>query len=106
MNKIKSKMKNKNVTSWTEIKDEVYGKKGTPRRDKLDREFQSLRVGLLLRQARVKKKLTQDQLGSIIDKKRSYISRLENDASNVTLKTLYDIVEHGLGGKIKIQIDV
>jgi DNA-binding XRE family transcriptional regulator len=99
-------MKNKNVTTWTEIKDEVYGKKGTPRRDKLEREFQSLRVGLLLRQARVKKKLTQDQLGSIIDKKRSYISRLENDASNVTLKTLYDIVEHGLGGKIKIKIEV
>ena len=106
MRKIKANMKNKNITTWTAIKDEVYGKKSTPRRDKLDREFQSLRVGLMLRQAREKKNLTQDQLGLIIDKKRSYISRVENDASNVTLKTLYDIVEHGLGGKIKIQIDL
>ena len=98
-------MKNKNISTWTEIKDEVYGKEGTPRRDQLDREFKSLKVGLMLREARERKKLTQDQLGTLIDKKRSYISRIENDASNVTLKTLYDIVENGLGGKIKIQID-
>ncbi len=50
--------------------------------------------------------MTQDQLGLIIDKKRSFISRIENDASNMTLKTLFDIVENGLGGKIKIQIEI
>ncbi len=99
-------MESTNTTSWTEIKDQVYGKKGTERRDRLDREFKSFRVGMLLREAREKKHLTQDQLGLIIDKKRSYISRVENDASNVTLKTLYDIVEKGLGGKIKIQIEI
>ena len=42
----------------------------------------------------------------IISKKRTFISRIENDASNMTLKTLYDIVEKGLGGKIKIQIEI
>jgi hypothetical protein len=31
---------------------------------------------------------------------------VENDGSNMTLKTLYDIVEKGLGGKVKIQIEV
>lgn len=99
-------MKNKNITTWTDLKDDVYGKKGTPRRDKLDREFKSLKIGFQLREAREKRKLTQDQLGSIIDKKRSYISRIENDASNMTLKTLYEVVENGLGGKIKIQIEI
>ena len=99
-------MKNSNTTSWTELKDQVYGKQGTERRDRLDRDFKSLRVGLMLREAREKKKMTQDQLGEIIDKKRSFISRIENDASNMTLKTLYDIVEKGLGGKIKIQIEL
>jgi DNA-binding XRE family transcriptional regulator len=94
------------TTSWTDLKDEVYGKPGNERRDRLDREFKSLRVGLLLREAREKKHMTQDQLGQIIDKKRSFISRIENDASNMTLKTLYDIVEKGLGGKIKIQIEL
>src|SRR3989339_2087358 len=89
-------MKNENITTWTDLKDEVYGKKGSPRRDKLDREFKSFKIGLQLREAREKKQMTQDQLGLIIDKKRSFISRIENDAINMTLKTLYDIVENGL----------
>ena len=64
-------MESKNITTWSELKNEVYGKKGTVRRDKLDREFKSLKIGLQLREAREKKKMTQDQLGVIIDKKRS-----------------------------------
>ncbi len=99
-------MEKANITSWADLKDEVYGKQGTERRDNLDREFNSLRVGLMLREAREKKKMTQDQLGQVIDKKRSFISRIENDASNMTLKTLYEIVEKGLGGKIKMQIEL
>ena len=50
--------------------------------------------------------MTQEELGQLIDKKRTYISRVENDGSNITLSTLYDIVEKGLGGKIKIQIEL
>jgi transcriptional regulator with XRE-family HTH domain len=59
-----------------------------------------------LRNAREQKNLTQEQLGTIINKKRSYISRVENDGSNVTMKTLYDIVEKGLGGKVKISFEI
>ena len=92
--------------SWKEIKDTVYGKKGTKRRDELDRDFESFKIGLLLRKAREEKNLTQKQLGELVDKKRTYISRIENNGSNVTLKTLFDIVEKGLGGKVRISIDV
>ena len=92
--------------SWKEIKDNVYGEKGTPRRDKLDREFDTFKIGLMLKKAREEKHLTQEQLGQLVDKKRTYISRVENDGSNMTLKTLFDIVEKGLGGKVKIQIEV
>ena len=92
--------------SWKDIKNNVYGEKGTERRDELDREFGSFKIGLLLRQAREEKNLTQSQLGEIIDKKRSYISRVENNGSNLTLKTLFDIVEKGLGGKVNIQIEI
>jgi transcriptional regulator with XRE-family HTH domain len=60
----------------------------------------------LLKKAREEKHLTQEQLGQLVDKKRTYISRVENDGSNMTLKTLYDIVEKGLGGKVKIQIEL
>ncbi len=92
--------------TWTEIKDTVYGEKGTERRDQLEREFESFKIGLLLKKAREEKNLTQQELGDIIDKKRTYISRVENNGSNLTLKTLFEIVEKGLGGKVKISIEV
>lgn len=95
-----------NLSSWSDIKDRVYGAKGTERRNNLDREAESFKIGLLLKKARESRQLTQQELGEIIDKKRTYISRVENDGSNITLKTLFDIVEKGLGGKVKISIEV
>jgi len=92
--------------SWKNIKDSVYGKKGTERRDELDRDFESFKIGLLLRNAREEKNLTQKELGELVDKKRTYISRVENNGSNLTLKTLFDIVEKGLGGKVNISIEI
>jgi DNA-binding XRE family transcriptional regulator len=92
--------------SWKDIKDNVYGNKGTERRDELERDFESFKIGLLLRNAREEKNLTQEQLGDLINKKRTYISRVENNGSNLTLKTLFDIVEKGLGGKVNISIDI
>ena len=92
--------------SWKEIKDNVYGAKGTDRRDSLERDFEGFKIGLQLKKAREKKHLTQTELGELVDKKREYISRIENNGSNLTLKTLYDIVEKGLGGKVKIQIEL
>ena len=92
--------------SWKDIKDTVYGKSGTIRRDELERDFESFKIGLLLRNAREEKKLTQEQLGELIDKKRTYISRMENNGSNLRLKTLFDIVEKGLGGKVKTSTEV
>lgn len=95
-----------NTKNWTEVKDEIYGLQGTERRDQLDRDCESFKIGLLLRKAREDKQLTQSQLAELVDKKRTYISRVENDGSNLTLKTLFDIVEKGLGGKVKISIEV
>ena len=92
--------------SWKDIKDNVYGEKGTDRRDELERDFEGFKIGLQLKKAREDKQLTQTELGELILKKREYISRIENNGSNLTLKTLYDIVEKGLGGKVKIQIEL
>jgi DNA-binding XRE family transcriptional regulator len=92
--------------SWKDIKDNVYGAKGTDRRDALERDFEGFKIGLQLKKARQEKHLTQTEFGELVDKKREYISRIENNGSNLTLKTLYDIVEKGLGGKVKIQIEL
>lgn len=97
---------NMETKSWKEIKDTVYGEKGTERRDELERDFEGFKIGLQLKKAREEKQLTQTELGKRIDKKREYISRIENNGSNLTLKTLYDIVEKGFGGKVTINIEI
>lgn len=92
--------------SWKDIKNSVYGTVGTERRDELERDVESFKIGLLLKKAREDKHLTQLELAELVDKKREYISRIENNGSNLTLKTLFDIVEKGLGGKVKISIEI
>jgi DNA-binding XRE family transcriptional regulator len=100
------KPENKDISTWTEIKDKVYGKKGSERRDNIEREAESFRIGLLLKKARESQNMTQEELGQKVDKKRTYISRVENNGNNITLSTLFDIVEKGLGGKVNISIEV
>jgi len=103
---MKAEHSNKDISTWSQIKDQVYGERGTERRDNLEREAESFRIGLLLKKARESRNMTQEELGQIIDKKRTYISRVENNGSNITLSTLFDIVEKGLGGKVNISINV
>ena len=59
-----------------------------------------------IREARLKRNLTQAQLASLVNKKRAFISKVENDGSNLTLKTLYEIVENGLGGRLSIDVQL
>ncbi|ADY36901.1 helix-turn-helix domain protein [Phocaeicola salanitronis DSM 18170] len=89
-----------------DIKKEVYGEIGTPRRDKIEAELASLRVGIQIRNAREARKMTQSQLAEKIGKERSFISKVESDGKNLTLSTLYDIVTKGLGGKLNIQVQL
>ena len=93
-----------NTTSLDQIKDRYYGEAGTPERDRLERQLKALRIGVKIRAAREKRAMTQAELAERIEKKRSFISKVENDSGNITLKTLYDIVEWELGGKIEVQL--
>lgn len=89
-----------------QIKDQYYGEVGMPERDRLERELESLRIGFKIRNAREEKHLTQAELADRIDKKRTFISKVENDGGNITIKTLFDIVERGLGGKLSIEVQI
>lgn len=66
--------------------------------------YESSKIGKILKEARLKRQLTQEELASKLNKKRAYISRIENDGTSMNLKTLQEIVEKGLGGKIKIEL--
>lgn len=95
-----------NTKTLDQIKEQYYGAVGTPKRDELERELESLRIGLKIREARERLHMTQEQLATRIDKKRSFISKVESNGENITLKTLFDVVERGLGGKLNIEVSL
>ena len=94
-----------NVKTFDQVKDEIIGLRGTERRDNLERELEALRLGIQIRNARERQNITQDQLAERINKKRTFISRIENNGANITIKTLLDIVERGLGGKLTLSVN-
>ena len=96
----------KNIQTLDQLKDKYYGKVGSPERDRLENELEALRIGFKIKSAREQLNLTQEQLADRIEKKRSYISKIENDRENITLRTLYDIVERGLGGRLRISFEL
>ena len=100
------KTKNKNLTTLEEFKEKNYGKRGSKKRDELEAGYEIFKMGTLIHDTRLEMGMTQEQLADLVDKKRTYISRVENDGSNMTLKTLFDIVEKGLGGKVNISIQI
>lgn len=52
-----------------EMMDSVIGKKGTPRRDKLDADLKTFLMGEAIKKAREERHLTQEQLGNLIEVK-------------------------------------
>ena len=99
-------MKNKNLTSLTEILDNEYGKKRTRKRDEFEKGFEEFKLGVLIQQARLEKGLTQEQLAEKCGTNKGYISKVENNIKDVRISTLQKIVEIGLGGKLKLGINL
>ena len=46
------------------------------------------KIGQAIKQTRQERKLTQEELGKLIIVQKAQISRIENNASNVTVETL------------------
>ena len=72
--------------------DEVWGKKGTPRRDameeQLKEEVNSYYLGEAIRKARLAQYLTQEELGKRVGVQRSQICRLESGRTNITIPVM------------------
>ena len=99
-------MKNNNIVTLDEHLDNSYGKKGTINRDEFERGYESFKLGVLIREARKKANMTQAELAEKSQTKRSYISRIESDASDIRLSTLLRIIELGLGGKLELNLNI
>jgi DNA-binding XRE family transcriptional regulator len=95
---------NNNLISWDDHLDRKYGNPGTPSREKYEEEFEAFKIGVLIQEARKKQNLTQEQLAEKAGTTKNYISRIENNASDIRLSTLMRIIRDGLGGHLKLEI--
>ena len=97
--------KSKVSISFDELLDKEYGKKGIPTRDAYERGFEAFKLGILIEEARKSRNLTQEELAVRCGTNKSYISRIENDASDIRLSTLIRIIQEGLGGRLQVSIE-
>jgi HTH-type transcriptional regulator/antitoxin HipB len=88
-----------------EVQDKLIGKKGTANRDKFEYELQMDLIGKAIKQTRLERHLTQEELGKLIGVQKAQISRLESDASNATIDTLMRVFT-ALKAKVKLQVEL
>ncbi|MFT4645327.1 MAG: HTH-type transcriptional regulator/antitoxin HipB [Planctomycetota bacterium] len=98
------KTKNKNLKSLDQFINENMGVVGAKNRDEFNTEYDALKIGVLIQQAREYKGLTQEQLANLAGTNKSYISKLERNLKDIRFSTLQRIINEGLGGYLDISI--
>ena len=68
-----------------------------------DEGYEQFKIGVVLRQAREKAGLTQEELAEKLKTKKTAISRIENHAEDIKLSTL-EKVAHALGKRLEVKI--
>ena len=92
------------ITTLDQILDKKYGKKGRPKREQWEQQFEAFRLGVLLEEARTRLDMTQEELADKCGTNKSYISSIENNSSDIRLSTLMKIIQQGLGGHLTLTL--
>ena len=100
------KQTNNNLTSFADHLDTQYGKRGITEREEFEEGFESFKIGVMLQELRKEQGMTQEQLAAKCGTTKTYISRIENDASDIRLTTLMRIVRQGFGKHLKMSVEV
>ncbi len=70
-----------------EMLNNVLGEVGEPLRDAYDADVKALLMGEAIKEARLKKQLTQEQLGEKLGVKKAQVSKIEK-GQNITFNTM------------------
>ncbi|SRR5437762_12143332 len=101
---MKTKAKKNKIVTFQEHLDRQYGKRGTKRREKFEQGYEAFKLGVMLQEFREKNNMTQQQLAEKCGTTKTYISRIENDASDIRLSTLMRIIKQGFGAQLHLSI--
>ncbi len=88
-----------------EVKDELIGLKGTPRRDIYEFELRLDVLSETLKKVRKQRNLTQAELGKLVGVQKAQISKLEKSPKNVTIETIVKIFK-ALNANVKLQVEL
>lgn len=88
-----------------EAQDMLIGEIGTPERDKFEYELKMDLIGKAIKQTRIERRLTQEELGELIGVQKARISRLESNASNATIDTLMRVFA-ALKSKVTLKVEL
>ena len=95
-----------NLTSFADHLDAQYGKKGTETRNHYEEGFETFKIGALMLELRKEQGMTQEQLAEKCGTTKTYISRIENNASDIRLSTLMRIFREGFGMHLRLTVDI
>ncbi len=98
-------MKSSKLKSFRNHLDEEYGLVGTKSRTAYEEGFEAFKLGVLLQDLRTKEGMTQEELANKCGTTKSYISRIENNASEIRLSTIMRIFREGFGKQIKLLVN-
>jgi len=87
------------------ITDRYIGTRGTHARERFERELHLDLIGEMIREARLRRSLTQEQLGKLVGVQKAQISKLENNSSNVTLDTILRVFA-ALKAKVNFSVEL
>ena len=82
---------------------EKYGERGTLAREEFEAKARAWYFAEILRDERKRQKLTQQQLGERIGKKREYISSLEQGQTDMQLST-FILIANALGLRFSLVV--
>lgn len=88
-----------------QVQDKILGDVGTPERDRFEYELQMDLIGKATKQTRIERQLTKEELGKLIGVQKAQISRIESNASNVTVDTLMRVFA-ALKAKVTLQVEL
>ena len=100
MTKLDEKKLSKLTTATTRL-DNKYGKVGSQNREEFEAKAEAWYYAEILKNERKRQKITQQQLGEIIGKKREYISSLEQGKTDMQLSTFL-LISNALGLKFSL----
>lgn len=93
------------LTSIDELTDEIVGKQGTVERDIFEYDLRMDVIGTMIKDARIKKNMTQGDLGKLLGVQKSQISKLENNTKDFRIGTILRALE-ALGAKVKMTVEL